>query len=65
MIVQYPPIYIVAENNQANGGNNRFVYGKKSTGNISDDNGTGIGSVAHYEMGVIIIPINIRFILQH
>ena len=51
MIVQYPPIYIVAENNQANGGNNRFVYGKKSTGNISDDNGTGIGSVAHYENG--------------
>lgn len=29
MIVQYPPIYIVAENNQANGGNNRFVYGVK------------------------------------
>lgn len=51
MIVQYPPIYIVAENNQVDGGNNRFVYGKKSTGNISDDNGTGIGSVAHYENG--------------
>lgn len=50
-ITQYPPIYIKGESNQNNGSDNRFVYGKKSTGSISDDNGSSIGSVANYTSG--------------
>lgn len=50
-IVQYPPIYIEGESNQANGGQNRFVYGQISEGNVNDDNRNSIGSVAHYEDG--------------
>lgn len=50
-ITQYPPIYIKGESNQNDGSNNRFVYGKKSTGNINDDNSKSIGSVANYTSG--------------
>ena len=50
-ITQYPPIYIKGESNQNDGSNNRFVYGKKSTGNINDDNYKSIGSVANYTSG--------------
>ena len=49
MIVQYPPIYIVAENNQANGGNNRFVYGVKKNGaEVYDDRNSSLGGVYSY-----------------
>lgn len=49
-IVQYPAIYAVAENNQANGANNRFVYGVKS-GQVRDDNRNLLGGVNHYTNG--------------
>ena len=49
VITQYPEMYIEAENNNANGLYNRFVYGVNGDRNVSDDQNNTLGNANNYE----------------
>ena len=44
VVTQYPEMYIEAENNNANGLYNRFVYGVNGDRNVSDDRNNTLGN---------------------
>ncbi len=51
-VKQYPPIYILGESNEENGGSNRFIYGTNTeTQNKNDDDGQSLGGVSDYLSG--------------
>lgn len=49
VVTQYPEMYIEAENNDANGLYNRFVYGVNGDRNVSDDRDYTLGNANNYE----------------
>lgn len=52
IIVQNPPIYIVAENNRTDGSRNRFVYKKSGIrGTVWDDARNSLGTLTRYDGG--------------